>query len=159
MAERRILLADRNETHVEWVRRAMDRVGVPCHLNVVQDGTEVVNYLFVPDWQASSKPELPDLILLDLNLPKMDGLHVLQVLRRVRGQDHTRLPPVIVLTASGEDRHVADAYRLGGRSYVCKPTDEEGFVVVVGELLRYWLLMNRPIPTCHVSMEFLSEGL
>jgi two-component system, response regulator len=159
MSDKVILLADDNPMHAECVRIAIDAVGIPCRLELVREGTDVIQYLFTPDWQTDARRELPALVLLNLRLPKMDGRQVLQVLRRVRGQDHTRLPPVVVISAFAQDHDVADSYRLGARSYACTPSDRDGFIAAITEILHYWLKVNQAIPAHHVSMEFLPEGL
>jgi len=89
---------------------------------------------------------MPDLILLDLKMPRMDGLQVLQVMRRVRGKDNMRFPPVVVLTSSDLGQDVADAYRWGAQSYIRKPLGYPEFAAAVRETLQYWLGLNQPVP-------------
>ena len=89
---------------------------------------------------------VPDVITLDVEMPRMDGLQVLQVLRRVRGVDRRDLPPIIVLTSSERDEDIAQAYQLGAQSYICKPMSYPEFADTVCDTLEYWLGLNRPIP-------------
>jgi len=103
--------------------------------------------------------EQPDLLLLDLKMPKMDGLQVLQVLYRVRGEDRGRFPPVVVLTSSELDEDIADAYRYGAQSYICKPLGHSDFTKTVHDTLQYWLGLNRPVPARRIGMHFVHEGL
>ena len=159
MNEKTILLAEDDEAHVELFRRALLYSGIPCRLDVVHDGTEVIDYLFVPKGSVHAPREMPALILLDLKMPRMGGLQVLQVLRRVRDEDRTRLPPIVVLSSSDLDHDIVDAYRLGARSYICKPLDFDKFANAVNETVRYWLHLNQPVPHHHRSIELVPEGL
>ena len=159
MSEKTILLAEDDEAHVELFRRALAYSGIPCRLDVVHDGTEVIDYLFVPQGPGRAPREMPDLILLDLKMPRIGGLQVLQMLRRVRNEDRTQLPPIVVLSSSDLDHDIVEAYRLGARSYICKPLDFDKFADAVNETVRYWLHLNQPAPANHRSMEFVPEGL
>jgi two-component system response regulator len=109
---------------------------------VARDGVEAIDYLFAPDTDGGRKT-LPELILLDLNLPKIDG-H--EVLRRIRGNERTRLLPTVILTTSVEDRDRLEGYRLGANSYVRKPVDFAEFVQAVIQLGLYWLVLNEQPP-------------
>ena len=117
MAQKTVLLAEDDPGHVVMFRRAVDQSGIACQLEVVHDGTEVIDFLFgLGDYKRSQSQEMPSLLLLDLNMPKMGGLQVLQVMRRVRGEDRARFPPVVVLTSSEFDRDIESAYRWGAQS-------------------------------------------
>jgi CheY-like chemotaxis protein len=151
MSKKTILLAEDDPGHEVMFRRAIERSSIPCHLEVVHDGVEALEYLFRTGSFKDRGPERdPDLILLDLKMPRMTGLQVLQVLRRVRGDEH-RIPPVVVLTCSDDDEDVAKAYELGAQSYICKPLDLAEFTRVINETVEYWLGLNRPAPRRHQS--------
>ena len=108
---------------------------------VARDGQEALDRLHV----SADRPKAlrPAVIILDLHLPKIDGL---EVLRRIRGDERTRLLPVVVLSSSDEENDLAKCYHLGANSYVCKPVDYAAFAAAVKELGLYWLLLNRPCP-------------
>ncbi|MBN2474534.1 MAG: response regulator [Pirellulales bacterium] len=160
MLEKTVLLAEDDAGHVALFRRATADSGVECRLEVVHDGVEVIDFLFATgQYKGRDSHDLPDLILLDLKMPKMGGLQVLQVLRRVRGEDHTRFPPVVVLTSSDLDADVKDAYRFGAQSYIRKPLDYPLFAAAVRETLQYWLGLNRPVPRYRASMHCVHNGL
>ena len=111
---------------------------------VLRDGTEALDYIFAEGQYRSRDPnDLPILILLDLKLPKVDGL---EVLRRLRANPLTNLIPVVVLTTSNEERDVLESYSLGANSYVLKPIDFDQFMIAVGQLGMYWLLLNQNPP-------------
>lgn len=159
MGEKVILLAEDNPTHADLFGRALKACGVPCHTDVVRDGVEVLDYLFGTGEYAGREPRpMPDLILLDLKMPRMDGLQVLKVLRRVRGDDRLRFPPVVVLTSSDLDQDIAEAYRWGAQSYIRKPVVYQEFAVAVQETVHYWLGLNRPLPRQRVMSYAGHEG-
>lgn len=159
MSERLILLAEDDAGHEELFRRAVEQSGVDCRIDVVRDGVEAIDYLFRTGRYAGRDPaETPQLILLDLKMPKMNGIQVLQVLFRVRGEDRNRFPPVVVLTSSQLDEDIADAYRYGAQSYICKPLGHGDFAKAVRETLQYWLGLNRPMPTLR-HLHYVYEGL
>ncbi|MBN1911292.1 MAG: response regulator [Pirellulales bacterium] len=141
-----VLLAEDDESHVELLRRAVDRSGIECQVEIVHDGVELIESLFATGKQQERPPLVPDLIFLDLKMPRMTGLQVLQVLRRVRGGLPIRYVPVVVLTSSDQDDDVQEAYRLGAQSYICKPTDFSEFSQAVRDALQYWLCINRSLP-------------
>ncbi|HUT11621.1 MAG TPA: response regulator [Thermoguttaceae bacterium] len=160
MGEKLVLLAEDDPGHQALFRRALAESGIACRVDIVQDGMEVIDYLFVTGRHSHRNPRnMPDLILLDLKMPKMDGLQVLQVMRRVRGDDRTRFPPVVVLTCSNLDDDVADAYRWGAQSYICKPVDYDEFADAVRETVQYWLGLNRPVPPHRIGAHYVHEGL
>ena len=139
-----ILLAEDDPGHETLIRRALKRSGADCNVEVVRDGVQVLNYLFgTGDYAGRDPADLPHLILLDLKMPVMDGLQVLQVLRRVR-DNRTSLPPVVVLTSSVEDLDVVNAYRLGAHSFIHKPVDFEKLAQTVSQVVIYWLSLNEP---------------
>ena len=112
---------------------------------MVHDGVEVIDYLFATGIHARGDPQcMPRLLLLDLKMPRMNGLQVLQVLRRVRLNEWTKLPPVVALTSSNEEHDINEAYRWGASSYICKPVGFEQFSQAVGEVAHYWLSLNEP---------------
>jgi len=153
MNEKVVLVAEDDLSHVALIRRAVAQSGVPCRLDVVRDGAEAIEYLFATGNQTHRDPrDPPDLILLDLKMPRMNGLQVLQVLRRVRGHEQRRYSPVVVLTGSENDHDIAEAYRLGAQSYICKPLDYSAFASTIRETLEYWLGLNRPIPRRYVAV-------
>lgn len=151
--EKIVLLAEDDPSHEAIFRRAFSQSEVDCSLDVVHDGVETIEYLFrTGPFHEFADRDLPSLILLDLKMPRMDGLQVLQVLRRVRGDNHIRFAPVVVLTSSKNDENISEAYRLGAQSYICKPLDYPDFAATVRETLKYWLNLNRTAPAEHVPL-------
>ena len=137
-----ILLVEDSPSDGELAIRALKKNNLANNLVWVKDGAEALDFIFATG--AYSDREIgndPKVILLDLRLPKVDGM---EVLRRVKGDERTRHIPVVVLTSSKEDRDVVESYRLGVNSYISKPVDFNEFVKVVSELGMYWLLVNRP---------------
>lgn len=132
-----ILLVEDNEDDVALTRRAFKRANISNPLDVCRDGVEATDYLLDP------ARDLPAVVLLDLNMPRMDGR---EVLRRLRADPRTALLRVIILTSSKEEQDVLASYRDGATSYVRKPVDFDQFVQVVGQLGLYWLLLNEPVP-------------
>jgi two-component system response regulator len=160
MSEKTILLAEDDASHVALFRRALSDSDIRCRLDVVTDGTEVIDYLFCIGRYVGRDPRLmPDLILLDLKMPRMDGIQVLKVMRRVRGDDRIRFPPVVVLTSSDLDSDIADAYHWGAQSYIRKPLLFAEFAKAVQETVQYWLGLNRSMPRQRVPAGFAHEGL
>ena len=142
---RDILLVEDNQDDVILTRRALKKNSIANHLVVVTDGQEALDFLFPKgDSGSEAAPAAPCLILLDLKLPKVSGLEVLQ---RLRSEERTRLTPVVVLTTSTEERDLIESYSLGANSYVRKPVDFNRFVEAVQQLGMYWLLLNEPAPT------------
>jgi two-component system response regulator len=160
MSDKTVLLAEDDASHEELFRRALAGSGVACRLDVVRDGTEVIDYLFAIGRYADRDSRLmPDLIMLDLKMPRMDGLQVLKVLRRVRSEERTSFPPIVVLTSSDLDNDIADAYRWGARSYIRKPLVFAEFAEAVRETVQYWLGLNKPMPPQRVGLHAVHEGL
>ncbi len=158
LVEKIVLLAEDDHCHEALFRRAVAMSAIACRLDVVRDGVEAIDYLFATGQYAGREPQgLPDLILLDLNMPRMNGIQVLKVLRRVCWEDRSRVPPVIVLTASNDDRDVAEAYQWGAQSYICKPGGFPEFVRAVRETLDYWLGLNRSMPRQRLGVPLAPE--
>lgn len=145
MSERVILLVEDNPSDEELTLRALKKSNILNRVVVVRDGAEALDYLFARGTHASRPTdELPQVILLDLKLPKIDGL---EVLRGIRADERTKLLPVVVLTSSIQEQDVVTSYGLGANSYVRKPVDFTQFVEAVRQLGLYWLVINHPLPT------------
>lgn len=144
MTDRVILLVEDNENDEVLTLRALKKSNILNRVVVVRDGAEALDYLFARGAHAGrAATETPQVILLDLKLPKVDGL---EVLRAIRGDDRTKLLPVVVLTSSVEEQDVIQSYGLGANSYVRKPVDFNQFVDAVRQLGLYWLVINQPLP-------------
>ncbi|HEY8537080.1 MAG TPA: response regulator [Vicinamibacterales bacterium] len=144
MNNRAILLVEDNPDDQELTRRALKNAKILNEIVVVQDGVEALDYLFgTGKYEGRDTSILPQLVLLDLKLPKIDGL---EVLKRLRADERTRLLPVVLLTSSREERDVMAGYSLGANSYVRKPVDFVQFQEAVRQLGLYWLLLNEPPP-------------
>jgi two-component system response regulator len=145
MMARTILLVEDNKDDEELTLRALARNNIGNHVVVVRDGQEALDWLEGVGSHAGRSPsDVPALILLDLKLPKVDGLEVLQ---RLRANPVTQLVPVVILTSSREDRDRIDGYLRGANSYVQKPVDFTQFVDAVRQLGVYWLILNEPPPS------------
>ena len=138
MMQRTILLVEDNDDDVELTLQAFTEHGWRDAIVVARDGVEALDYLFAP----AERP-LPHVVLLDLKLPKIDGL---EVLRRIRADQRTRLLPVVILTSSKEEQDILRSYDLGANSFVRKPVDFIEFVDAVRQLGLYWLLLNLQVP-------------
>jgi CheY-like chemotaxis protein len=144
MNEKVILLVEDNPDDEALAIRALKRHHVGNEIVVARDGVEALEYLFGTGSYADRDVSLkPSVILLDLKLPRVDGL---EVLRRLRGDDRTKLLPVVVLTTSSEEQDLLDSYSLGCNSYIRKPVDFIQFSEAIRQLGMYWLLMNQPPP-------------
>ena len=140
--QKEILLVEDNPDDVELTRIAFEEAKVANLLHVVSDGAEALDYLFARGKHADRDPAaLPSLVLLDLNLPKVDGREVLQA---IRANPATHKLPVVVLTTSAEPFDVEATYALGVNSYIRKPVDFEQFVWAVKQVGMYWLVLNHP---------------
>jgi two-component system, response regulator len=140
--EKTILLVEDNPKDEMLTLRALRKSNIANRVDIARDGAEALDYLFAADAEGHHRP-LPELVLLDLKLPKVDG-H--EVLRRIRADPRTQILPVVILTTSVEDADRLDGYRLGANSYVRKPVDFTQFVDAVGQLGLYWLVLNEPPP-------------
>src|SRR5437899_8449167 len=142
--KRPILLVEDNPDDEALTIRALSKNNIANEIVVARDGAEALDYLFgTGKWAGRDVRATPELVLLDLKLPKKDGL---EVLRRLRSQEHTRLLPVVILTCSREERDLLNGYGLGANSYVRKPVEFEHFVEAVRQLGIYWLMLNKPTP-------------
>jgi len=136
-----ILLVEDNADDEELTLRALKKVNLVNHIHVVRDGAEALDYIFCTGAYAHRTIENdPKLIFLDLKLPKVDGLEVLQ---RIKSDERTRVIPVVVLTSSREERDIVESYQLGVNSYMVKPVDFEQFMQAVGQAGLYWVLLNQ----------------
>ena len=136
-----VLLVEDNPRDAEMTLRTLRRRNLANGIVHVKDGQEALDWLFGEGVHAGRDvSRLPGIVLLDLKLPKVDGL---EVLKAVRADERTRRIPVIVLTSSKEDRDVIDSYQLGVNSYIVKPVDFDNFSAAVAELGHYWLLLNQ----------------
>jgi CheY-like chemotaxis protein len=139
-----ILLVEDNPSDIGLTKRAFEKSRISNELVVAQDGQEALDYLFgVDESPGKSANALPALILLDLKLPRVDGL---QVLRRIRGDERTKRVPVVILTSSKEEQDRGECYDLGANSYIRKPVDFVQFAEAVQQLGLYWLVLNEPPP-------------
>jgi CheY-like chemotaxis protein len=140
MKNKIILLVEDNPDDVALTLRALKKSKIMNEVVVAQDGVEALEYLFGTGKYAGRDTQvLPQVVLLDLKMPRMDGLEVLQ---RVRSDERTKLLPLVVLTTSSEDRDRVESYKLGANSYIRKPVDFEQFVNAVQNLGLYWLVLN-----------------
>ncbi|MGH3089265.1 MAG: response regulator [Gammaproteobacteria bacterium] len=136
------LLVEDNKNDVELALRAFEKSKVVNEIAVARDGEEALEYLFATGSHAGRDPKLmPDVVLLDLKLPKVDGL---EVLRRIRADERTRRIPVVILTSSNEEKDVLASYDLGANSFVRKPVNFADFIEAARQLGLYWLVMNEP---------------
>jgi CheY-like chemotaxis protein len=137
-----ILLVEDNPSDVELTLRAMKKHNLDYNVHVAKDGAEALEYVFATGAYAgrdiNSKPKV---VLLDLKLPKVDGL---EVLRRIKSDEQTKTTPVVVLTSSTEEKDILESYQLGVNSYVIKPVNFDKFIDTVSELSLYWTSLNQP---------------
>ena len=144
MGRKMILLVEDNPDDEALTLRALQKNNIGNRIVVVRDGAEALDFLFCQGNHAGRDPkDIPQVILLDLKLPKIDGL---EVLRRLRADERTRLLPVVVLTSSKEEHDIANSYSTGANSYVRKPVDFNQFLEAVRQLGLYWLVLNEPSP-------------
>lgn len=146
MKKRLVLLVEDNPDDAALALRTLSRGELPIEVVVARDGVEAQDYLFGGEGPEASAPGLlPELVLLDLKLPKVDGQ---EVLRLIRSHPRTQLVPVVVLTSSDERHDLERSYELGANSYVRKPVDFVQFSEAVGQMSSYWLQLNRcpPLP-------------
>lgn len=136
-----ILLVEDNPNDVKLTLHAFKRHKIVNRVHVVRDGAEALDFLFGRGIYGAQRPTAPRVVLLDLKLPKIDGL---EVLRQIKADPVTRVIPVVVLTSSAEERDIVESYQLGVNSYIVKPVDFEQFSEVARLLGLYWLLLNHP---------------
>jgi CheY-like chemotaxis protein len=143
-AEIELLLVEDNPQDLELTLRALRKSNLANKVHVARDGAEALELLLPDDDPNAPGPKhVPRVILLDLKLPKVDGL---DVLRRLKGDERTKTIPIVVLTSSQEQRDVVESYKLGVNSYIVKPVNFERFAAAVQELGLYWLLLNHRSP-------------
>ena len=142
--DRTILLVEDNPDDLELTLRALKQYHVQNEIAVVRDGAEALDYLFATGAYADRDTStMPAVVLLDLKLPKVDGLEVLQ---RLRADERTKLVPVVILTSSREEQDIINGYKFGANSYVRKPVDFKQFIEAARQLGLYWLVINEPPP-------------
>jgi two-component system response regulator len=139
-----ILLVEDNADDEELTTRALRKANIANEIVVTRDGKEAIDYLFGQGaYEGRDLSSMPAVILLDLKLPKLSGLDVLQ---RVRADPRTKLVPIVVLTSSSEDEDMLKSYESGANSYVRKPVEFGAFVNAVSQLGIYWMLLNQAVP-------------
>jgi len=144
MSEKMILLVEDSPDDEELTTRALRQAKIANEIVVARDGAEAVDFLFGEGAYAGRDvSRTPAVVLLDLKLPKLSGLDVLD---RLRADPRTRLVPVVILTSSSEEEDMLKSYQLGANSYVRKPVDFGQFALAVSQLGIYWLLLNQPVP-------------
>jgi len=145
--DRPILLVEDNPDDEALTLRAFSKNRIANQVIVARDGVEALDYLFgAGPYAGRDMSVMPAVVLLDLKLPRIDGL---EVLRRIRADDRTRLLPVVILTTSKEQQDIREAYGLGANSYIRKPVDFEKFIYAVGQMGLYWLALNEPLDSPH----------
>jgi CheY-like chemotaxis protein len=144
MEKKVVLLVEDNPSDIGLTKRAFEKNRIQNKLVVAEDGQEALDYLFgAGAYAGRDTSEMPAVILMDLKLPKVDGL---EALRRIRAHDLTKRLPVVILTSSREDQDVAMSYDLGANSYIRKPVDFQQFAEAVRTLDLYWVVLNEPPP-------------
>jgi len=133
-----ILLVEDNPDDEALTLRALKKNNIFNEMTVVRDGQEALDYFF---GEGASERPMPAVVLLDLKLPKIDGL---EVLRRIRADPRTRLQPIVILTSSKEEHDIVSSYSLGANSYIRKPVDFSQFMEAIRQLGLYWLVLNEP---------------
>ena len=135
-----ILLVEDNPADAELTMRALRRGNLANHVTWVKDGAQALEFIFREGAFAGRPDRNPKLILLDIKLPKVDGI---EVLKRIKAHEHTRVIPVVMVTSSAEGRDIAASYQLGANSYVVKPVEFDQFIETVGKAGFYWMLVNK----------------
>jgi len=137
-----ILLVEDNPNDAELAIRALRKGNLANHITWVKDGAEALEFIFRSGAYAERPDQNPKLILLDLKLPKVDGI---EVLKRIKADERTRVIPVVMVTSSAEGRDVVESYKLGVNSYIVKPVEFEQFSETVAKAGYYWMLMNKAL--------------
>lgn len=137
-----ILLVEDNPSDAELTIKALRRNKIINALLHLQDGEDALDYIFATGkYSDRNIDDIPKIILLDLKMPKIDGL---EVLKKIKSDQRTKIIPVVLLTSSNEDKDIIDSYKLGVNSYIVKPVEFENFVKAVSDVGLYWLLVNQP---------------
>jgi len=158
MTPKTILFVDDNRDDHELVKRALRQLNLSCRLVALEDGNDFADYLFaLGRHSARDSRDLPELILLDLKMPGLDGCQVLQVLKRTRRRPN--LPPVVVFSSSDHEEDIREAYRVGANSYIRKPIDFSEYAERIGEIVHYWLEVNTAVPNQLLSAPLQTEEL
>jgi two-component system, response regulator len=144
MKGKNILLVEDNVSDIELTKRAFEKNHISNELRVVEDGKDALDYLFCAgEYEGRNIQDSPSVVLLDLNLPRINGLEVLQA---IRANPQTKYLPVVILTSSDHEKDIVSSYNLGTNSYIQKPVDFNHFIEAVGKLGIYWLLLNEVPP-------------
>ncbi len=136
-----ILLVEDNPHEAELTIRSLKKNNLANKLKLIDDGADALDFIFLRGVYAGAASFNPKLVLLDLKLPRVDGL---EILRQMKADDRTKGIPVVILTSSKEERDIIESYKLGVNSYIVKPVNFESFTKSVAELGMYWLLLNQP---------------
>jgi two-component system, response regulator len=137
-----VLMVEDSEEDLQLALRSFRKANLMSRVHIVRDGAEALNFLFCQgQYEQRNIEDIPRVILLDLKLPKVDGL---EVLKQIKGDPRTRMIPVVVLTSSKEHRDVRTSYEIGANSYIVKPVGFEGFAKAMQDLGMYWMLLNNP---------------
>jgi len=143
LREIEILLVEDNPSDIELTLRAFKKNNITNTVYVVKDGAEALDFIFATgNYTERDINHIPKVILLDLKLPKVDGI---EVLRRVKSDERTKTIPVVVLTSSREERDMVESYKLGANSYITKPVDFNKFAKITSDLGYYWILVNQSL--------------
>lgn len=143
LQEVEILLVEDNMTDAELAIRALKKAKIANNILHLKDGAEALDYLFGKGiYSERDLTKLPKVILLDIKMPKVDGI---EVLRQLKASEHTKFIPVVIMTSSSEEKDIISSYELGVNSYVVKPVGFEDFAKAVSELGLYWMLLNKSI--------------
>jgi CheY-like chemotaxis protein len=141
MGKNAILVVEDNEDDLELTLRAFAKNNILNEIVIARDGVEALEYLFgTGAHEGRDLREMPEVILLDLKMPRMDGI---ETLKRIRTNEHTKFLPVVVLTSSGEEKDMIESYECGVNSYIRKPVDFSRFVDAVQQLSLYWVVLNQ----------------
>lgn len=143
LEEVEILLVEDNMADAELTIRALNKAKIANHILHLKDGEQALDYLFGKGaYDGRDFTKLPRIVLLDIKMPKVDGI---EVLRQLKSNERTKVIPVVIMTSSSEEKDIISSYQLGVNSYVVKPVAFEGFAKAVGELGFYWMLLNKSV--------------